>query len=302
MNQGARPSYAIIEAPSILGLKPTGTQNLASALLGYGLAERIGARRAACLQPPAYSSERDAETGTLNARGIASFALVLADAFEGVRARGETPLVLGGDCSILLGPGLALKGRGRYGLLFIDGHADFYQPEVNPNGEAASMDLAFATGHGPGLLANIDGRGPLFRAEDTVVFGMRDHDEQRQYGSQPLPSDMHVFDLPAIRAHGIEAAASGAVEALVSGELSGFYVHVDADCLDDAVMPAVDYRLPGGLSHDELATVLARALATGKVVGLEFTIYNPDLDPGGSAGRALTDVIVRVLSESGRAL
>jgi arginase len=41
-----------------------------------------------------------------------------------------------------------LKRRGRYGLLFIDGHADFYQPEVNPNGEAASMDLAFATGHG----------------------------------------------------------------------------------------------------------------------------------------------------------
>jgi arginase len=44
-----------------------------------------------------------------------------------------------------------------------------------------------------------------------------------------------------------------------------FWVHVDADVLDDAVMPAVDYRQPGGLSPDELATVLAVALATGHV-------------------------------------
>ena len=44
----------------------------------------------------------------------------------------------------MLGATLALKPRGRFGLLFIDGHADFYQPEVNPNGEAASMDHAFA--------------------------------------------------------------------------------------------------------------------------------------------------------------
>jgi arginase len=298
MTASDRPSFAIIEAPSILGLKPTGTQKLAGALLGYGLAERVGARRADRLQPPEYRSERDAETRTLNARSIAAFTPVLAGAFEALLARGETPIVLGGDCSILLGPALALKRRGRYGLLFIDGHADFYQPEVNPNGEAASMELAFATGYGPSLLTNIEGRGPLFRPEDTVVFGMRDHDEQRTYGSQPLPHDMRVFDLPAIRAHGIQAAAGGALAALVRDELDGFFVHVDADCLDDAVMPAVDYRLPGGLTHDELATVLARALGTRKVVGFEFTIYNPDLDPDGSAGRALADTIVRALASA----
>jgi CRP/FNR family transcriptional regulator, cyclic AMP receptor protein len=45
----------------------------------------------------------------------------------------------------LLGNLLALRRRGRYGLLFLDGHADFYQPEAEPNSEAASMDLALAT-------------------------------------------------------------------------------------------------------------------------------------------------------------
>jgi arginase len=32
---------------------------------------------------------------------------------------------IGGDYSILPGSMLALRRRGRYGLLFIDGHADF---------------------------------------------------------------------------------------------------------------------------------------------------------------------------------
>lgn len=65
--------------------------------------------------------------------------------------------MLGGDCSILLGNLLALRHRGRYGLFFIDGHADFYQPEASLTGEVADMDLAIASGRGPDVLTNIDG-------------------------------------------------------------------------------------------------------------------------------------------------
>jgi hypothetical protein len=68
--------------------------------------------------------------------------------------------VLGGDCSILLGAMLALRRRGRYGLLYIDGDADFYQPEVNPlSGAASASDLAFATGRGPDVVADIEADG-----------------------------------------------------------------------------------------------------------------------------------------------
>lgn len=80
-----------------------------------------------------------------------------ADAVGEVIDRGEFPVVLGGDCSILLGGLLALNRRGHYGLLFMDGHADFYNPEANPNGEAASMDLFFVAGRGPAVLTNIEG-------------------------------------------------------------------------------------------------------------------------------------------------
>jgi len=290
---------AVIEAPSILGLRPSGVQTLPDALLRAGLIDRLQARHAGRVAPESsYDSRRDPETLTLNAAGIASFSQKLADAVGEVIDRGEFPVVLGGDCSILLGGMLALKRRGRYGLMFVDGHADFYNPEANPNGEAASMDLAFATGRGPNILTNIEGRKPLVNDEDVVVFGFRDADEQAAYGSQPLPQDLATFDLARVRSRGIDAVAGDAVRHLTrkGGPDGGFWIHVDADVLDDAIMPAVDYRLPGGLSWKELTTVLSLAIQSGSAVGLEVTIYNPQLDPDGMGARGLVRVLDRALS------
>jgi len=291
-------SYRIIEAPSVLGLKPTGVERLAERLLREGLAERLQAEVVARVDAPPYSATRDPESLTLNTQAIAEWSPRLADAVAAVLAAGGFPLILGGDCSIVLGPMLALRRRGRYGLLFIDGHADFYQPEVNPNGEAASMDLAFATGRGPERLTNLEGLRPLVRDADVFAFGFRDGAEQAQYGSQPLPSALRALDLASVRRLGIAEAARQAVAHVARDTLDGFFIHVDADCLDDAIMPAVDYRLAGGLSAAELVVVLQTALASGHAVGLEITIYNPALDTDGSAGRMLTDVLVAGLASS----
>jgi len=290
--------YAVIEAPSILGLKPTGVDRLPQALLENRLAERVGARYAGRVDPLPYDDDLDASTGTLNARAIADWSPRLADAIGRTLDSAEFPLILGGDCSILLGSMLALKRRGRFGLLYIDGHADFYQPAANPNGEAASMDLAFATGYGPALLTNLEQRGPLVRGTDTAVFGFRDADEQRQYGSQPLPADILALDLATIRQMGLEPAAHAAIDRITRPEIEGFFIHLDADCLDDRIMPAVDYRLPDGLCSSDVASIVRMALASGRAVGIEITIYNPALDEDGKAGRELTDLLVAALGTS----
>jgi arginase len=291
-----RRRYAIIEAPSTLGLRPTGVERLPDTLLMNGLAERLEARRAGRVHPPAYEADRDPATLTLNAHAIAAWTPRLAEAITRVLVRGEFPLILGGDCSILLSAMLAFKRRGRFGLLFIDGHADFYEPEANPNGEAASMELAFATGYGPRLLTDFDASGPLVRPEDAVAFGFRDGDEQRQYGSQPLPSEILALDLAAVRTMGVKRAVAAALDRVAAPALDGFFIHLDADCLDDGIMPAVDYRLPGGFDWDELTSILASSMASGRAAGLEVTIYNPALDADGSAGRGLTDALVRALA------
>ena len=291
-------TFAVIEAPSILGLKPSGVELLPEALIREGIIDRLRARHAGRVEPQTpYRVERDAVTGTLNAAGIATYSQSLADAVGEVIDRGEVPVVLGGDCSILLGNLLALRRRGRCGLLFIDGHADFYNPEANPNGEAASMDLALATGRGPDILANIEGRRPLVADEDVVVFGYRDASEQLAYGSPPLPGEVKSFDLAQIRSRGVDAAAHDAIMHLTRHRGPGaFWIHLDADVLHDTIMPAVDYRLPDGLSWEELAATIRIAMASQRAIGLEITIYNPKLDSDGSSGRGLVKVLGDVLS------
>lgn len=284
--------FAVIQAPSGLGLRAVGVEGLGEALLGHGLMQMLGAGSLTTVAPPPASGIRDPVSGVLNGPEIAAYAVALADVVGRVLDAGETPLVLGGDCSVLLGAALALRRRGGAGLLFLDGHADFYQPSAEPSGEAASMDLALATGHGPSAVGDLEGRSPLIRVEDAVIVGFRDAEEQARDGSQPLPAALLALDLAAVRAAGAPAAAERALAHLTRPDAPDrFWVHVDADVLDDAILPAVDYRQPGGLSPDELATILAAAMATGRVAGIEVTIYNPALDPDGTAGAALTGAL-----------
>ncbi len=155
-----------------------------------------------------YSSERDKSTLLLNPDSIRAFSLQLAEAVTFGLHKKQFPSVLGGDCSILIGNLLALRRLGKYGLFFIDGHADFYQPQASPTGEVADMDLAIVSGRGPDVLTNIGSLKPLVREQDIIVFGYRDAEQAASYGSQDVcDTNMHVFDLPYVRKIGTITSA-----------------------------------------------------------------------------------------------
>ena len=281
------PRYAIVEAPSALGHVPEhlGVERAPEVLLGSGLADGLAARRAARVEAPGYSAERDPRTQVLNPQAIRDYSPLLADAVAAVLDQGEFPVVLGGDCSILLGTMLALRRRGRYGLMYIDGDADFYQPEVNPLGGAASAsDLAFATGRGP----------------DVVVFACRDAAVRERAGCQPLPDNLQVVDRDRVRILGAGAAASEAVRYLTrdGGPADGFWVHLDADVFDETIMQAVDDPRPDGLAWAEVVSALTVAVRSGRAVGLQIAIYNPDIDADGSNGRGLAATVREALAAS----
>jgi arginase len=291
--------FTIIEAPSILGLRPTGVQHLPEALKAAGLMSELRAEYGGRVSPLSYSSERDKLTLLLNPDSIRTFSLQLADTVAFVLRKKRFPLVLGGDCSILIGSLLALRRLGTYGLFFIDGHADFYQPQISPTGEVADMDLAIVSGRGPNILTNVDGLKPLVQDQDIVVFGYRDAEQAASYGSQDVrDTNMHVFDLQSVRKFGtIAAAASQAADILANNELDGFWIHLDADVLDDSIMPAVDYRLGGGgLSFSELSDLLKILVASNRAVGMDITIFNPWLDLDGSITRRFVSSLIRGLS------
>jgi arginase len=286
----------ILEAPSRLGLSSGGVEMLPKALLAAGLAEKIGARRGGEVPLPRHEAKVDAATGVLNLAGIAAYTVTLADAIEPLLAGGDIPIVLGGDCSILLGCLLAARRRGRSGLLFLDGHADFFQPSAEPKGEVASMELAIAVGRHETVLAKPEGRSPLIREEDVVAFGRRDEQDSNEAGSQRIEdSGIELINLESIRDIGIEAATNQALARLAG--LDGFWLHLDADVLDAKIMPAVDYIVEGGLAWDELVHVLRQAFSTGRVIGMNVTILNPTLDRDGSIASRFVDAVVSGMTE-----
>ena len=179
-----RHRYAILEAPSALGHVPEhlGVQRAPGVLLEAGLADGLDARRAGCLAAHGHSGVPDPKTKVMNPQPLHDYSILLADQIAAILDNGEFPVVLGGDCSLLLGAMLALRRRGRYGVLYIDGDADFYQPEVNPlRGAASASDFAFATGRGPDIVCDLEGRRPLVRDGDVAVLACRDAaDRQRR--------------------------------------------------------------------------------------------------------------------------
>ena len=108
---------------------------------------------------------------------------------------------------------------------------------------------------------------------------------------------MHTYDLAQARTPDVDTVATQALAALVRDDLAGFWIHLDADVLDDAIMPAVDYRMPGGLQFEEVSAVLRRLVRSGRAVGLSLTIFNPLLDHDGTLAQALVECLVAGLAQ-----
>ncbi|WP_163570530.1 arginase family protein [Fodinicola feengrottensis] len=220
------------------------------------------------------------------------YARKLADRLAVVRRAGDFPVVLGGDCSILLGPMLALRRDGRFGLAYVDAHTDFREPANSPYvGSAAGEDLALVTGRGDGYLVDIDGLKPYVRDEDVVQLGARDEDDLRDF----VETGIRMRTSAHIIADGTDATLAAAAEVLVRPDLDGFWLHIDADILDPSVLGAVDTPTPGGLDRRQLTDLVRGLLTLPGAAGLEITIFDPDLDPTGTQAALLTDILVDIL-------
>ena len=235
----------VIEVPSPLGLRPSGLETAPDALRRAGLHERLGSLDVVRIDVPPYCDVRDAETGILNLDGIAAVAHDVADAVDAAFDSDRFPVALGGDCSIVLGPMLALRRRGRYGLVFVDGHADFQHPSDEPNGEVASLDLALVTGRGPGALADLEGLRPLVRDEDVALVGYRVFDDNDHFLDEHIRSTaINVVDLPEVREIGAARVLERVMATATKSDLEGFWVHLDVDVLDDALNANCGLSLP----------------------------------------------------------
>jgi arginase len=295
----------LVSAPTNLGLRPPaptsvpGCAKAPEALREAGLHRRLaelGAHDRGVVLPGRYAD--DAKPGSLrNQAAIIEHARRLADRIDLLRADGMAPLVLGGDCGILVAAGLALRrAPGRYGLVHLDGHTDFRNPgNSDACASLAGEDLAAAVGRHWPAIADIDGLAPYFSPADVVHAGCRDDDEELEETRALLGA---VVPAARLRRQGVEQTAREILDVAGRAGLDGYWIHLDVDILDPGVMPSVDSPDPGGLEPAELTDLLA-ALAP-RAIGAQVTVFDPDLDPDGSRARLLADILVTGLGALGR--
>lgn len=284
MNIGKK-QVSIISFNSNLGLiepapgREPGVKKLPEYLRKFGFYDLIDHQEEIALEPPPYSMFLDPDSNMRNTDAIASYATQQAPIIQDVISRKNFALVLGGDCSIIIGNALALKQLGDYRLFFIDGHTDFMWPSLSSTHGVAGMDLAIITGHGHDKLSNINNLSPYFKEENVWCVGNREYDIN--YVAAIKNTAIHYYDLNILRRSGISACIRSFLDSLASKPPDGFWIHLDVDVLDPLIMPAVDSPDPGGLSYTELNIVLESLLTHPLCAGLEITILDPDRDPDG---------------------
>ena len=219
----------------------------------------------------------------------------LAQRVEGIVARGDFPVVLGGDHSCAIGTwkGIArgARNRGALGLIWIDAHMDAHTPETTPSGMLHGMPLACLLGYGKPLLTGL-ADGARLEPQHVCLVGVRSFEPGEAALLQKL--GVRVFSMADIVQRGLEAVLREAL-AVVQRGTAGFGVSIDLDVVDPRDAPGVGTPAPGGTRAKDLVAALTRFAHEPALIGAEIVEYNPYRDRHAATAGLVADLLDALL-------
>lgn len=236
---------------------------------------------------PVFDGRRDPITKILNLNVWKEVSRVTAVKLRSIQKEVDFVLILGGDCSILLGIFGAFRLAEKHvGLLMLDGHTDYRDAFSSSSGEPADLELAILTGRGPFELTGLFGLPPLLEPTDVVVCGYREPDLIAE-------SNILHYNRQAFREAGAGSLEIQAVSLLEHVERLWF--HLDVDVLDPSLMP-VCFPEPDGLTIYETQAFLATSIRSKKFMGVSVSCYHPNLDSNLKAASKVVSILDSALS------
>ncbi len=316
MTAGRDRHWGVLGVPSSRAAHWPGLEKGPAALRAAGLVEALAAGGASVTdhgdRPVARWRARSgagatagagAGVGPHDADGVAAVLRDARDALADVLAAGETSLVLGGECTLIVPlVAAAVAVLGEVGLVYIDGGQDLQLPADHPEEPILdSMGVAhrLALPGAVGALAGLGPRRPLLDPQALCFLGFADDDED-VHGLVPSPRvpAAEVATDPegaAARAHAPGTGARARPGARAAAR--PFLVHLDVDVLDALLLPGADVPQYGrGLTLDVLVAVLEPLVADARFAGMTLVELNPDHDPDGASARRLVAALAPVLA------
>lgn len=289
---------ALIGAPSSAAAFSPGSEKAPAALRAAGLLERLQSIGYEVTDfgdcPPQLFADDDEHRRARNLPAIVASLNDLKPRAEMAVKSGGLVLVLGGDCTQIIG---LLTGARRYyrqvSLLWFDGDADLNTPASTPSGRLDGMALATVIGKGSPELVRFWGEPQIVREPDTVLFGVErlDAPEKEFLERSPVRHNLAAD----IRAKGPARSAQDALVQL-HADSREFLLHLDVDVIAQEELPAVNVPGLGGLSLNEVRESLTEFAKHKNLLGMDIAQYNPEKDPDGSAARKLIDLLAEVFS------
>lgn len=243
--------------------------------------------------------ERDVNNGWLAFDDILRMTSEVRTAVARLTAEGKVPVLLGGCCTLL--PGALAGARdslGSLGLAYFDGHLDLFTGQTSPTGEGADFPVAAALGIAPKEFLEVIGETPLVDPGNVALLGARDQEELELIA--PFPDGLGIgrIEYRDDLRHADLTRVGESIEAELTGDGKGFWLHLDVDILDRDAFPATDYLMPDGMSMAELRSLIAPLASSPGLVGINVACFNPEKDPDATCGRGLADLIRDTLGSS----
>lgn len=210
-------------------------------------------------------------------------------------AKGNFPIVLGGDHSCAIGTWSGVKSamqkHDRLGLLWIDAHMDSHTFKTTPSRAIHGMPLACLLGHGDERLTRLMSDQPKLYPENICLIGTRSFEKGEAELLQQL--GVRIFFMEEIRQRGIEAVWQEAMS-IVQNQTAGFGISLDLDVLDPLEEPGVGSPEPNGMLKNLLIEMLCTLKNNPNFLAMEIVEYNPYLDTNFVTANAVCDLVAAI--------
>ncbi|WP_019172486.1 agmatinase [Pseudaminobacter salicylatoxidans] len=202
-------------------------------------------------------------------------------AIRKILAAGAMPIILGGDHGIPIPVLRALDGEGPITVIQIDAHLDW---------------LDERNGVKDGYSSNMRRASEMAHVDRIFQLGIRGQGSAR------------FEEVEAARAYGVDIVTAAqwekeGTDAILARIPDGgrYYLTLDADGLDPAVMPAVAAPSPGGVSYRQTIDLIKGLIGKGRLVGMDMVEITPSRDINEISSITAGNIILNAIGAAVRA-